>query len=254
MSQWENYADDSCGVCIEFDLEQDSLFRTLIQEGHIIPQCIVYDTTKVQEMVDQCYQIAEIIYENINKTKNRYDGLSLFTKIIGGGLIPLLTIGVLGCMLSLEEWKYNNLQFSEEKVAEILKEIIPYVKSVPTGVKTLEDIYLQLAQLLYPFVKAESFSIEKEMRFVYAKRKDTSYVKILHRIFDKKIIIPYVRAQDLISDVNAPRNLPITKIIIGSAVTDNYKIQSLKDFLKHKGLTHIKVEKSELSYRSLKKR
>lgn len=252
LSQWDRYADDNYGVCIEFDLEQDSLFQTLIQKGYIIPQCVVYRSEKVEKIIEHCYEIAEMIYKNINETNNEDDIQNLLKKIAEGGLISLLSGGILEYISSPYFRAYcNDFPFV---VSKIFRNADPYMELMVGEVKSLEDIYLQLTQLLYPFVKAETFALEEEMRFVYAKRRAPSYAKVKHRMSDKGIIVPYVKMRDMVPNIKTTRNLPITKIIIGSSVSDDRKIRSLKDFLQHKNLSHIKVEKSELPYRSLKKR
>lgn len=61
LSQWRNYADDNHGVCIEFDLTKDGLFKTLLENGNLMLQQILYDKEKVNKIIENCYQIAGII-------------------------------------------------------------------------------------------------------------------------------------------------------------------------------------------------
>ena len=244
LSQWQTYADKNRGVCIEFDLTKDGIFRSLFKGGRVIPQQVIYNPNNTQKIIDHCYQIAEIIHRNAKNINHipMADIANLTSKILAGGFVSLISSCVLGCVAKIAP------TLSEQSCQdnEVIEKTAKYLDSTETA-RTLVDIYIQLSQLLYPFVKEESFAHEEEMRIVAFKRKESS-MTVRHRC-SNGIIIPYIRIQDLIpKDIECHRNLPITKIIVGSSAPDRRTIQSIKDFLAHKNMSHIKVVKSHIPY------
>lgn len=244
LSQWQTYADKNHGVCIEFDLTKDSIFRSLFKGGRVIPQNIIYDPVNVQMIINHCYEVAEIINENtadIDRT-SLTDVESRLSKILIGGLVSLISGCVIGCVAGIP----NPTLRTKSQIDEIVKKTEKYLKSQQTT-RDIPDIFMQLSQLLYPFVKEKCFAREEEMRIVAFKQKSAS-MNVRHRC-SNGIIIPYIGIQDLISPgVECNRTLPITKIIVGSSVSDKRTVQSIKDYLAHKKMSHVKVTQSRLSY------
>lgn len=225
LSQWRNYADDNHGVCIEFDLSKDGLFKTLLEGGYLMLQQILYDNDKVNKLIENCYQIAGII-----SNKRISSDFLRIEKSIG--------VEWPKDLLSILTWRISMYLEMEKK--------FPLNASKPL---TQDEVYLKLSQLLYPFVKDKYYSEEEEIRLVYNKFKNKPYNSIQHRISDLKIIVPFVNMQGLVPEsAKGSRKLPITRIIVGSSVNDKRIIQSLKTFLTHKQLYDIKVVKSKITY------
>lgn len=225
LNQWRNYADDNHGVCIEFDLNKDSLIKTLLDRGILRLQHILYDPRNVNNMIEICYQIAKIISNKLN-TSNFYEKEKLSD-----------IRWPEGDLFSVFAWRISMYLEMERKLP------------LTTTPLTQDEVYHRLSQLFYPFVKNKCYSEEEEIRLVYNKLKSHPYNSIQHRISNLNVIVPFVNMQSLLTkSTDENRILPITKIIVGSSLSDKRIVQSLKTFLAHKQLNDIKVVKSNITY------
>lgn len=252
-NQWREYANDNKGVCIEFDFKQDGLFKMLINNGLIVPQHIIYEKKQIDNLIQYCRYISQIVDQFKNEEYEDMDLNSLIDNQQKGGVLSMVSFGILQCLvgpyyegnISMKKMESKLNKIAIQKLRAIYNQTIPYLSStnMPKMSYTCDDIYLRLAQLLYPFAKKQDFAHEEEMRIVHYLQKSNASPNLSHRIADD-LIVPYICMRDLLpNDMSKNSLLPITKIYMGAKISEKRHIQSMIDYLCHLGRSNIKVVK-----------